>query len=264
SASAVAKRPGVIGFILTLLITGAAWFAGANGPRAFPFVWFALGIAAAWALVEISSSAMVRNWAPAIATFAAFLETYLCISPNCGVPKYNLAEELRKPAPLDPRRLYLSVYPAPENFYRLEKKAEPFGETLRPGSTSMWGGVRLINGYSPIRPVGVAREFAFAIHGEIQSDVGNTLLERESGPDGTLARLGVDGIIVASEVAIGPQPDTEWELAVTTKEGRVFHRRGEPFPAVRSVTAIDSRPNEQFVGAEIFGIANGRNRLEAD
>jgi hypothetical protein len=180
------------------------------------------------------------------------------------VPKYNLAQELRRPAPLDSRRLYLSVYPAPEDFYRVEKKPEPFGETLRLGSTSMWGGIRLINGYSPIRPSGVAREFAFAIHGEIRPDVGNTLLERESGPDGILARLGVDGIVVASEVATNPLPDAEWTLAVATKEGRVFHRRGEPLPAVRSLPAIDSRPNEQFVAAEISRIANGRSRLEAD
>jgi hypothetical protein len=264
AGSPMAKRPGLIGFILTLLAIGAAWLAGANGARALPFIWIALGIAAAWALVEIFSPAMVRKWAPAIVTLVAFLATYLWIPPNCGVPKYNLAQELTKPAPLDPQRLYLSVYPAPEDFYRWEKKPEPFGETLRLGSTSMWGGIRLINGYSPIRPSGVAREFAFAIHGEIQSDVGNTLLERESGPDGILARLGVDGIVIASEIATNPQPDTEWELAVTTKEGRVFHRRGGPFQVVRSVTAIDSRPNEQFAPAEFSRIENRRNQLEAD
>jgi hypothetical protein len=264
SLTPVIKRPGVIGFILTLLLTGAASIAGANGSRAFPFIWVALGIAAAWALTEISSSAAVRNWAPPSVTFAALLGTYLCIPPNCGVPKYNLARELTKPGPLDRQRLYLSVYPAPEDFYRLEKEPEPFGETLRPGSTSMWGGIRLINGYSPIRPAGVAREFAFAIHGEIDPNVGNSLLEWDSGPAGILARLGVDGIIIANEVATNPQPVTEWELAVTTKEGRVFHRRGGPFPPVRSVTVIDSRPNEQFVAVEVSRIENRRNQLDAD
>ncbi|HSP45213.1 MAG TPA: hypothetical protein VLO30_04415, partial [Chthoniobacterales bacterium] len=260
----VAKRPGVIGFILTLLMIAAAWLGGANGARALPFIWIALAIAAGWGVLEISSSSTIREWAPAIVTLATLLATYLCIPPNCGVPKYNLAQGLIKPAPLDPRRLYLSVYPAPEYSYRLETRAEPFGETLRPGSTSMWGGIRLVNGYSPIRPPGVAREFAFAIHGEIHPDIKNSVLAGESGPDGLLARLGVDGIIVASEVGTNPLPDTEWTLAVTTKEGRVFHRRGEPFPAVRSVPGIDSRPNEQFVAAKISRIANGRNRLEAD
>jgi hypothetical protein len=262
SASPAMKRPGIIGFILTLLVMGAAWFAGANGPRAVPFIWITLGLAGIWALLEIFST-RAGALAPPIIAAASFLATYLCIPPNCGVPKYNLAPELTQAAPLDPQLLYLSVYPAPEDAYRLEVHPEPLGTTVRPGSTSMWGGIRLINGYSPIRPSGVAREFAFAIHGEIRPDVANTLLERESGADGVLARIGVDGIIVANEVATNPQPDTEWELVVTTKEGRVFHRR-EPFPVVRSVTALDSRPNEQFATAEISRIENRRNRLEAD
>ncbi len=264
STAAAARRPGVFAFAVTLVVVAAAWMNGADGQRAFPFVWITLGIAAAWALAEISFSATIRNWMPAIATFAALLTTYLCIPPNCGVPKYNLTQDLTRPDPLDPRRLYLSVYPAPEDAYRLEKRPEPFGATLRPGSSSMWGGVRLMNGYSPIRPSGVSREFAFAIHGEIHPDVGNVVLGQESGPDGMLARLGVDGIIVASEVATNPRPETDWELAATTKEGRVFHRHGEPYKAVRSVTAIDSRPNERFASAEISRIVNGRNWIQAD
>jgi hypothetical protein len=50
---------------------------------------------------------------------------------------------------------------------------------------------------------------------------------------------------------------------VTTKEGRVFHRR-EPSPLVRSATALDARPNEQFAVAKVSRIENRRNRLEAD
>ena len=103
----------------------------------------------------------------------------------------------------------------------------------------MWAGVRLVNGYSPIRPSGVSREFGFAIHGEIAPWAVDFLLGYESGPNGKLARVGVDGIIVASEIGTNPQPDTEWELAMTTKEGRVFHRRGGPFAAVRSVTSLN-------------------------
>ena len=263
SAWPVMKRPGVIGFILALLVIGVAWLAGANGEHAVPFIWITLGLAGTWALCE-TLSAGARGLAPPIIAAASLLATYLCIPSNCGVPKYNLAPELTQPAPLDPQRLYLSVYPAPEDVYRVEERLEPFGTTVRPGSTSMWAGIRLINGYSPIRPSGVAREFAFAIHGEILPDVANALLESESGADGTLARIGVDGIIVANEVATNPQPDAEWELAVTTKEGRVFHRRGGPFSVIRSVTALDSRPNEQFATAGISRIENRRNRLEAD
>ena len=61
-----------------------------------------------------------------------------------------------------------------------------------------------------------------------------------------------------------PQPSSEWQLVVSTDEGRVFHRRGAPFERVRSVAAIDSRPNEQFVLAAISQINNSRNRVEVD
>jgi len=74
----------------------------------------------------------------------------------------------------------------------------------------------------------------------------------------------VDGIVVAREINIAPQPASEWQLVVSTDEGRVFHRRGAPFAHVRSVTSIDSRPNEQFVSATISRVNDSRNRVEAD
>ncbi|HXM32968.1 MAG TPA: hypothetical protein VN921_04885, partial [Chthoniobacterales bacterium] len=115
-----------------------------------------------------------------------------------------------------------------------------------------------------IRPSGVAREFECAIHGEIRAGLVPALLEKESGAEGKLARLGVDGIIIAHEIHLDPQPSEEWELADFTEEGRVFHRTGSPLARVRSVTGIDSRPNEQFEEATVSRIINGRNRLLAD
>lgn len=251
----------VIALILCLLPT-AGLFRWSF--RWLPLVHLVLALCAAQSLQLFAESRapFARTWIPAILTFAALLATYLWIPPNCGVPKYNLAQELTRPAPLDPQRLYLSIYPAPESAYRVEKRPEPFGTTVRPGSTSMWAGVRFLNGYSPIRPAGVAREFDFAIHGEISPGKAKTLLEHESGAEGILARLGVDGLVIAQEVAGNPQPDSDWELAVETSEGRVFHRRGGIIPRLRS--ASDSRPNEQFSEAKITQIVDSRNGLQAD
>ena len=128
----------------------------------------------------------------------------------------------------------------------------------------MWAGLRFVNGYSPIRAAGVAREFATSIHGEINPEVGSHLLNDQAGRDGQLALMGVDGIVVAREVSITPQPSSEWELVVSTDEGNVFHRRSAPFSRVRSVTSIDSRPNEEFVLATISRINDSRNFVDAD
>jgi hypothetical protein len=250
---------------LVVLIGVAASTFHIAGAYAFPLTWILIGLAVVWLCFEfLLRDSEFRCWAPVAITFCALLATYLCIPTNCGVPRYNFSQALLKPAPLDPQRLYLSVYPWAELTYCTANKPEPVGQTLRPGSTSMWAGLRFINGYSPIRPTGVAREFETSIHGEINPDVGAHLLNEQAGRDGKLALMGVDGIVVAQEVELAPRPSSEWELIVSTKEGNVFHRRSAPFSRVRSVTSIDSRPNERFVLATISRINDSRNFVNAD
>jgi hypothetical protein len=252
-------------FAILVLIAIAMLMLRVSGSYAFPLTWVLIGLAAVWFLLEFTSSdSGFRQWMPAVITFCALLATYLCIPTNCGVPTYNFSQQLLKPKPLDPDRLYLSIYPWAELTYCVANKPQPVGQTQRPGSTSMWAGLHFINGYSPIRAAGVACEFATTIHGEINPEVGSYLLNHQAGKDGELALLGVDGIVVARELDIAPQPASEWQLVVSTDEGRVFHRRGAPFTRVRSVTSIDSRPKEQFVLAALSQIHDSRNRVEAE
>jgi hypothetical protein len=249
-----------------VVLTGvAALMFHTAGTDAFPLTWIFIGLAAVWVCLEfLLGSSDFQSWLAVAITFCALLATYLCIPTNCGVPRYNFSQELLKSAPLDPQRLYLSVYPWAELTYAMTNKPQPVGQTLRPGSTSMWAGLRFINGYSPIRAAGVAREFTTSIHGEINPDVGGRLLKDQASSAGELALMGVDGIVVAREVNIAPQPSSEWELVVSTDEGNVFHRRSAPFPPVRSISSIDSRPNEQFVLATISRINDSRNFVDAD
>ena len=250
---------------LVVLTAIAMLLLRASGQYAFFFVWIFIALAAGWSFSEhVLRDSEFRRWIPVSVTFLAFLATYFCLPTNCGVPTYNFSRELLKPAPLDPRRLYLSVYPWAELTYCVANKPQPVGQTLRPGSTSMWAGLHFINGYSPIRAAGVARKFGTSIHGEISPEVGEYLLNHQAGEGGELTSIGVDGIVVAREVNIRPQPSSDWEQVVSTDEGRVFHRRGAPLERVRSVTSIDSRPNEQFVLATISHIDNSRNRVEVD
>ena len=270
AAEVLQQRPGspilaAAALALTALTALAMLVSHTAGSYAYPLTWIFLGLAAIWLLSELLLHDFeFQKWALVAITFFAFLATYFCIPTNCGVPRYDFSQELLNPSPLDPQRLYLSIYPWAELTYATSNKPQPVGQTLRPGSTSMWAGLHFINGYSPIRAAGVAREFATTIHGEINPDVGSYLLSRQAGKDGELALLGVDGIVVARELDLTPQPSSEWELVASTDEGRVFHRRGAPFTPVRSVTSIDSRPNEQFASATISKIGGSRNWVEAD
>jgi hypothetical protein len=257
--------PATAALALTALTAVAMVMLRRTGSYALPLTWIFLGLTAIWCLWEfLLRHYEFQKWAPVVITFSTLLTIYICLPTNCGVPKYNFSQELLKPEPLDPGRLYLSVYPWAELTYCVSNKPQPVGEVLRPGSTPMWAGLHFINGYSPIRPAGVAREFATSIHGEINPTVGSYLLSNQAGKDGELALLGVDGIVVARELDITPQPTSEWEAVLTTDEGRVFHRRGAPFASVRSITSIDSRPGEQFTLATVSRVNNSRNRVEVD
>jgi hypothetical protein len=253
--------------------TGSAYF--------LPLTTILLGITVAWMALEYflmegrapaspasPASPELRppskDWLPAIVAFAVLLATYLCIPPNARVPRFNFKESLRDPAPLDPARLYLSIYPPPDFTYRTEAWSQPVGQIVRPGSTSMWGKLRFINGYSPIRPAGVAKLLYASIHGEIDPGTAQSLLSNEGGPDGLLAQLGVDGIVLAKETYFDPGPPDEWEIITSTDEGRVFHRRGPPYATVRSVTSLPSLPNRKFSIAKISGIHESRTRVTAD
>jgi hypothetical protein len=257
--------PATAALVLTAGTAIAMLMLGATGSYSFPLTWIFLGLAGLWFLCEmLVRHSELQKWTPVAITFSALLATYIYIPTNCGVPKYNFSQQLLKPTPLDSARLYLTIYPWAELTYCVSNKPQPVGEVLRPGSTPMWAGLHFINGYSPIRPAGAAREFATSIHGEINPGVGSYLLNEQAGKDGELALLGVDGIVVARELDITPQPSSDWDLFVSTDEGRVFHRRGAPFARVRSLTSIDSRPGEQFAAATVSRIDGSRNRVEVD
>jgi hypothetical protein len=258
SALSAVRLPSFLLLVLAIVLALAAKSFGFGGKYFFPLNWILLVLAFAWLVLNYASARWIQEWAPPAIVFAALLATYFCISPNCAVPKYNFAQTLLEPEPLDPHRLYLSIYPPPEFAYRLEAHPAPVGQTVRPGSTSMWAGLRFVNGYSPIRPAGVAREFAASIHGEIDSHVGEWLAWKEAGKNGLLDRLGVDGVIIAREFDFAPAPANEWQLVIANDEGRVYHRHGEPSANVRPVDWESAAPR-----ANVSDIVESRNGVSA-
>ena len=260
------SRPGLWALAIVAFTIAAMLLTRTGGRYAWPFVLILFCLAVLWATIDSlpANFRALQRWTPAVITFATLLATYLCLPTNCGVPKFNLSQELLSPAPLDPQRLYLSIYPPPETAYGYPTDQHPIGQLVRPGSTSMWTRLHFINGYSPVRAAGVARAFSFYVHGEIDPGAANYFLERQAGPEGELAKLGIDGVIVATEMQLVPKPENEWELVHSAAEGRVYHRRGGTFARVRSVPALDSRPNEQFASASVNVVDDSRNRLVAD
>ena len=76
----------------------------------------------------------------------------------------------------------------------------------------MWAGLRFVNGYSPIRPAGVAREFASAIHGDVDPDLRNGL-QHQVKTDCSSASASMESSL--REKSISPrnrQPNGNWQL----------------------------------------------------
>jgi hypothetical protein len=68
------------------------------------------------------------------------------------------------------------------------------------------------------------------VHGDIDPDAANYFLASQAGRDGELAKLGVDGIIVANEMQLVPKPDRNgsWFIPrrkVASITGEVEHLR---------------------------------------
>src|SRR5262249_8006715 len=157
----------------------------------------------------------------------------------------------------------LSIYSPAEFAYRREYRNGPVGQVARPGSTPMWAALHFINGYSPILPAGVARGFKFFIFGEIDGEFWKYFFANESGEGGIVEELGVDGIVIAPEIATEP-PASAWQLEFSNEDGRVFHRKGEPLSRVRTVEWIDSLPEKEFAPATISRIEDTRNHIAAE
>ena len=203
--------------------------------------WLTLIVAATWMLAD---ACLMRwrawaMWLPAAVVFVSLLVTYRHMYTNPGLPVYDFGPALTRVEPLSPDRLYVSLYREPDQAYRNWQTSQDFGAVLRPGSTSMYAGVRLINAYSPIMAQGIGRRLSMETHGNIPNDLAENILRNECGHDGLLARLGVDGILIARSYypLAAPPPADEWEEVFSSPEGGVYHRRGGARPDVQAWTA---------------------------
>jgi hypothetical protein len=231
--------------------------------RWLPLVHLALGLLAA-EVIHLFRLRRGIQWLLFLCVIGSLLATYFRMPTDNGLPRYPFPSSLTNTQPLDPARLYFSIYPAPEISYRVENHPLPVGELTRPGSTSMWAGVRLINGYSPVGGAGVSRLFGLQTHGEVDLATAQYFVEREAGPNDLLSLLGVDGIILDHETGIPAPRADEWEPVLDSAEAQVFHRRGGPIPVVHSVESIQSSPNEKWTKAQISSVKEERQRITAE
>jgi hypothetical protein len=233
-----------------------------------------LGLALGWAAGERWLAGAARRGLPVAVALGSLLLIYSLVpankagpnTPQLGasadpsVPVYAIGPNIRSPAPLSSGRLYLCLSLEPYLRYRDWQTKPDFGALIRPGSTSMFAGVHLINGYSPIMAAAIGRHLDMETHGNIPERVGATLLAAGSAGDAVLEHLGVDGLIISFDYPLRvPPPAAEWELVFSSPEGQVYHRRSGLLAAVR---AVDDAPG--FGPAVITRIVDHRQSVSAN
>ncbi len=228
-------------------------------------------LAVAWAAGErlLPVAGRFQAWLPGLVALVSLWLCYTALPTNPGVPVYAIGENILAVAPLSPDRLYLSFYLEPYLRYRAWQTWPNFGAVVRPGSTSMFAGVHLINGYSPIMSAAIGRQLNMETHGCILPvEIGTSLLSGASDElgFGLLERLGVDGLIIAFDYAAkATPPAAQWEQVYQSNEGTVYHRRGGPLPAVFPIRMGGYRPvsvsrvveTRQSVSADVAVPADG-------
>ena len=247
--------------LVAVVLTGtiATAFGLTKWPAAPPLVVLLVLIAALWwfAHAALPRSGSAQPWLVPLVTFMSLFATYLAVPAHSAVSLFGFDADLNQPYPLERDRLYLSLYRSPPQHYKVTQTNRWFGTVLRPGSTSMFAGVHLINGYSPFGPAGITRLLDFGTHGHINPPRVREIVLPEAGPGGLLEQLGIDGIIVAWDFEMPAPLPANWESVYSSWEGEVFHRE-VPLPHVRAL------PDDQFSGAGVRIIENTRHRVIAE
>ena len=120
----------------------------------------------------------------------------------------------------------MSFYREADQFYRDWQTPPGFGSLVRMGSTGMYAGVHMINGYTPILPAGAGKMLNIETHGNVPLPDGDDLLKEDAaGPGGMLDELGVDGLVIHARLQAG-DPAFAREMGAGARRGR-----GERVPA---------------------------------
>ncbi|HVS37846.1 MAG TPA: hypothetical protein VMS17_19970 [Gemmataceae bacterium] len=190
-----------------------------------------------WSFIErrFAPNSLPRVWAPCCVVMLTCWIAFVSCRTVTDVPVWNFGDEVRDPWPLDPNVRYLSVHTLPDIFdfeeNRFNDRWRGTGDELRFSNTAAYAGLDFVNGYSPMKPAGMQAVFGWEPHGFFDDPAdAQRILVCETGPDGLLRRMGVDGLIVSDRfLDLAPiLKDNGWEEKAQLQGGRVFQRIGPP------------------------------------
>ncbi len=213
---------------------------------ALPLLYFAW----VWFQKIAASMADLRRWLPCLVVLLSLWVTYSHVQWR-WVTRWDFPEAMRQAEPLDPQVLYFAFY-SKEEAYNTDPDLSLL---VRQGNMPMLAGVRMVNGYSPVHPAGFAKIFGMNSQvGYFASEApARRLLEHETGPDGLLELMGVDGLVLATswQDHAAALLEKGWETFFSSQAGVVLHRTARRDQQVRSLPSVEIVSSSDEVPARI-------------
>lgn len=127
-----------------------------------------------------------------------FILVYANFDMKSSYPQWNFTDSLVTKEPWKENIQYISFYLDQDIYTASGRFEKEFGDYLKPANLGMFSGVRCIQGYSPQAHFGLTKIFSFKWFGQIGDlSTAERILKYESGPDGLLNLMGIDGVVLS-------------------------------------------------------------------
>ncbi|MGL4552918.1 MAG: hypothetical protein ACRC33_17210, partial [Gemmataceae bacterium] len=229
-------RPANLGLWALTGVAGVWAFALARAFDPTPFtLWFGAALTAlclAWAALEgfCPVTAAPRRYAPALVTWATALLFAAGMSPFLATPEWSIGRDDLARRPLEPGVRYWSFYTGGdmvrEDFTAPVRARAGRGVTLLPANLAMYTGAEMVQGYSPLGPLGLRGLLRCWVHGQTSAAEAEHTLRAEAGPGGLLQLMAVDGVLLGDELrGLAPLLAAHgWREGEPSADARAFRR----------------------------------------
>ncbi len=197
-----------------------------------------LKICALWVVFDAITCRWPRlySWVAPVVMAVAVLGPWQYFTSIADTPQWRLDERVREPGLLDKERLYFAFL-SKEDAYSTDSEN---GLRRRFANTAMYAGVKFVNGYVCFESPIAGQLLPMNPFGFMSPDEVGRVLPREARPDGLLAMMGVDGIVLGKDYAGYAKALEElgWKVVAKTTRDVLLHWPGPRRQVARPLNKV--------------------------
>jgi hypothetical protein len=225
-----------------------------------------VGLLLAWSAVERwwSANSPVRRYAPALVTWATALFFAVNMPPLLQTPSWPITGDLlaRHSPPPGVRSWSLYTWEdlVSEDCSGAVNIRRGVGVELLPATLGLYTGADVVQGYSPMQPLGLAALFRFRPHGQVPIEQAERLLRNDLERDRLLGWMAVDRLVLGEHLhSLAPLVEANgWHRMVEAPpDAIVFARPGELSERVRALPRAQATGDRDLALARLWNQSEG-------